>query len=283
MRFRIPLVLAAFLGWPLTQLPARAENKPAFTNIQDKVGYAIGTQIGRNLKKSNWEVNLDEIKAGIKDVLAGRELKLGEQEAQETIGAYQSQKYREISEKNIKDGETFLAENKKKPGIKTHAVTLPDGQTGELQYKVITEGAGEMPKPTDQVTVNYRGKVLNGEEYDSSFKRGHPSTFIVNTVVHGWSEALQLMKSGSKWEVYLPPSLAYGARSMPGITPNATLVVEVELLRVETPPPPKALTSDIIRVPSAEEMKAGAKIEVIKPEDLEKMTSGQTNHPKSKN
>jgi hypothetical protein len=155
---------------------------------------------------------------------------------------------------------------------------LQNGTTAELQYKVITEGTGAIPKSNDTVTVNYRGTLINGKEFDSSAKHGaQPSKFQVGRVVRGWTEALQMMKAGSKWEIYLPSTLAYEDRGAgPNIEPGSTLIFEMELLSAETPappPPPQPLTSDIIRVPSAEELKKGAKIEVIKPEDLEKLTN----------
>jgi FKBP-type peptidyl-prolyl cis-trans isomerase FklB len=153
-----------------------------------------------------------------------------------------------------------------------------------MQYKVITEGTGAMPKSNDTVTVNYRGTLVNGKEFDSSTKHGDkPAKFQVNRVVRGWTEALQMMKAGSKWEVYIPSALAYGDKGNPSIEPGSTLIFEVELLGadVPAPPPPPAqpLTSDIIRVPSAEELKKGAKIEVIKAEDLEKLTNSATKKP----
>ena len=145
-----------------------------------------------------------------------------------------------------------------------------------MQYKVITEGTGAIPKSNDTVTVNYRGTLINGKEFDSSAKLG-PAGQVPGQprVVRGWTEALQMMKAGSKWELYLPSTLAYGDHGYrPNIEPGATLIFEMELLGSEAPPPPpppaQPLTSDIIRVPSAEELKKGAKIEVIKPEDLEK-------------
>jgi hypothetical protein len=150
-----------------------------------------------------------------------------------------------------------------------------------MQYKVITEGTGAIPKSNDTVTVNYRGTLVNGKEFDSSAKRGQPAKFQVNRVVRGWTEALQMMKAGSKWEVYIPSALAYGDRGNPSIEPGSTLIFEVELVGADAPapPPPPAqpLTSDIIRVPSAEELKKGAKIEVIKAEDLEKLTNSAAN------
>jgi FKBP-type peptidyl-prolyl cis-trans isomerase FklB len=135
-------------------------------------------------------------------------LKLTDQQAAEAMRSYQmearakhEQVQRELSEKNKKEGAAFLAENKTKPGIKTHTVTLEDGTTAEMQYKVITEGTGATPKTNDTVTVNYRGTLINGKEFDSSAKRGQPAKFQVNRVVRGWTEALQMMKAGSKWEL----------------------------------------------------------------------------------
>jgi FKBP-type peptidyl-prolyl cis-trans isomerase FklB len=248
------------------------------TNLQDRVGYAVGLSIGGNLKRSNFDVNLDEMMSAIKDVLAGRELKMTEQQGMETIRSYQMQRQRELLEKNLKEGEAFLAENRQKAGVQTKEVTLPDGKTAELQYRILTEGTGETPKNSDTVSLNFRGKLLNGQEYDSSYKRGHPSTFVVERVIRGWSEALQMMKVGSKWELYLPASLAYGERGAPSVGPGSTIILETDLLSIDTPKP---VTSDIIRVPSAEEMKAGAKIEVIKPEDVEKLTAAESNAVKA--
>ena len=202
--------------------------------------------------------------------------------------AKREEERRKTAEKNKKEGEAFLAENKKKPGIKTLDVKLPDGTTAEMQYKVITEGTGAIPKSNDTVTVNYRGTLINGKEFDSSAKHGgQPAKFQVNRVVRGWTEALERMKAGSKWELYLPSSLAYGDQGYgPNIEPGATLIFEMELLGMEAPPPPpppaQPLTSDIIRVPSAEELKKGAKIEVIKPEDLEKLTNAAAQKPEKK-
>jgi FKBP-type peptidyl-prolyl cis-trans isomerase FklB len=204
--------------------------------------------------------------------------------------AYQQQARTQVADKNKKEGEAFLAENKKKEGVKTQAVTLQDGATAELQYKVITAGTGDIPKSNDTVTVNYRGTLVNGKEFDSSAKHGGPAKFQVNRVVRGWTEALQLMKTGSKWELYIPSALAYGDNgSGPMIEPGSTLVFEVELVGIEAPapPPPPAqpLTSDIIKVPSAEELKKGAKVEVIKAEDVEKhiKAAAATNKPAATN
>ena len=251
------------------------ESQPAFANTPDRVGYAIGMNIGSNLKRANFDVNLDQITQGIKDVVGGKEAKMTEQQAREAIMSYEQQRQKEVAEENMKAGAAFLEENKKKEGVKVLPVPLPDGATAELQYKIITNGTGEIPGSNDTVSVNYQGTLIDGKEFDSSARHaGRPAKFVVNRVIRGWTEALQMMPVGSKWELYVPASLAYGERPSPTIPAGSTLIFQVELLDIEKPKP---LTSDIIRVPSAEEMKAGAKIEVIKAEDAEKMAAAQTN------
>src|SRR6516162_9354566 len=187
--------------------------------------------------------------------------------------AKMQQKRLEQATANKTIGEAFLATNKSMPGIKTLSVTLPDGKTSELQYLVLTNGAGPKPAATDTVNVNYRGTLIDGTEFDSSFRRGQPATFSIGNVIRGWSEALQKMNVGSSWKVFIPADLAYGESGNRGIPPNSTLIFQMELMSIQPaappPPPPAPLTSDIIKVPSAEEMKKGAKIEVIKPEDVQ--------------
>jgi len=294
MKNGLRLALALGFSGILPQLAAAADDKPATTNapaapqlspaeMKQNMSYAIGMNIGNSMKRGGVELDVDAMTGAIQDVLAGRTLKLTDQQAQEAMRAYQTearakheQMQRETAEKNKKEGEKFLAENKKKPGVKTHTVKLEDGTAAEMQYKVIAEGTGAMPKTNDTVTVNYRGTLIDGKEFDSSAKRGQPAKFPVTRVVRGWTEALQMMKVGSKWELYLPSTLAYADRGGPGIEPGSTLIFEVELVGTDAPqppPPPQPLTSDIIRVPSAEELKKGAKIEVIKAEDLEKYTN----------
>jgi FKBP-type peptidyl-prolyl cis-trans isomerase FklB len=253
------------------------ESRPALTNMEDRVGYAIGMSIGNNLKRTKFDVNLDALMEGVRDVLADREPRMTEQQAQGAIMDYQKQKQHELVLQNLKEGEAFLAENKNKEGVKVQPVTLPDGTTAELQYKVITEGTGEIPKSNDTVSVNFRGTLINGTEFDSTAKRGgRPYKFVVDqaNITRGLSEALQIMKVGSKWQLVIPASLAYNERPLRAIPPGSTLIYELELLSIDRPKP---LTSDIIRVPSAEEMKAGAKVEVIKAEDAERMAAAQTN------
>jgi FKBP-type peptidyl-prolyl cis-trans isomerase len=181
-------------------------------------------------------------------------------------------------------GDAFLATNKTLPGIKTISVTMPDGKISEVQYLALTNGTGTIPTASDTVTVNYRGTLIDGTEFDSSYKRGQPAIFSVGNVIRGWAETLQKMNVGSSWKVFIPPELAYGEQGNRGIPPNSTLIFQVDLLGIQAaapPAPPAApLTSDIIKVPSAEEMKKGAKIEVIKPEDVQKLQQSQTNSGK---
>ncbi len=279
--------MAAWIGVAALQCTAFSEDKPAFKDEKEKASYGVGLTFGNQIKRAGFEVDVDVITAAMKDVLEGREPRLTDQQARETIMAYQQEAQKKTAEKNKKEGDEFLAANLKKDGIKTQTVTLPDGKTAEFQYKVITEGTGPSPKSNDVVSVNYRGTLINGKEFDSSAKRGQPAKFAVNRVIKGWTEALQLMKVGAKWEIFLPSTLAYGDnRSGAMIEPGSTLIFEVELLGIEPPQKPatasnpgQPLTSDIIRVPSAEELKKGAKIEVIKPEDAAKAASDASKAP----
>src|SRR2546430_1571627 len=285
MKLALRLIFAAGMGVALV-LPARAaDDKPAFKDDKDKASYAIGVNIGTGLKRSGMEVDVDTIANAMKDILAGKEPRLNDQQAREAIMSYQEAARKKLSDKNKQEGEAFLAGNKKKPGVKTQEVAMPDGTKAELQYKVITEGNGDLPKSNDVVTVNYRGTLINGQEFDSSAKHGRPMERQARQFMRGWTEALPMMKMGSKWELYIPSTLAYGDRgSPPTIDPGAALIFEVELVgtKAQQPPPPaQPLTSDIIRVPSAEELKKGAKIEVLKPEDVEKAARAATNPPAS--
>jgi FKBP-type peptidyl-prolyl cis-trans isomerase FklB len=300
------IVLVLGLMGLLPPLAWAAEDKPAAPGagappaapkdpkqLKENMSYAIGMSIGNNIKRGAVDLDLDVLTGALKDIAAGKEPKLTDQQAQEALQAYQQEsrtkreeERKKTAEKNKEEGQKFLAENKNKPGVKTIDVTLPDGTKAEMEYKVITEGSGAIPKSNDTVSVNYKGTLTNGKEFDSSAKRGQPAKFQVNRVVKGWTEALERMKVGSKWELYIPSSLAYGDfGSGPVIEPGSTLVFEVELLGIEAPqapPTPQPLTSDIIKVPSAEELKKGAKIEVLKPEDVEKELKAATNKPAKK-
>jgi len=207
---------------------------------KDKQSYAIGINVGKglsqNLKQTGLDIDPAILTRAIKDVLSGATQSMTDQEAQETLKTMQGDlrkaqegKAKQLAETNKKEGDEFLATNKTKEGV----VALPDG----LQYKILQEGTGPKPAATDSVTVNYRGTLLNGTEFDSSYKRGQPATFNVGQIIKGWTEALQLMPVGSKWQIFIPGDLAYGLRGAGReIGPNATLVFEVELLSIQPKP-----------------------------------------------
>jgi FKBP-type peptidyl-prolyl cis-trans isomerase FklB len=225
------------LGIALAALtvPVLAEDRPALKDTKDKVSYGIGLDIGSTFKKQKIDLSTDALSAGIRDGLSGNKPALSEQEIQQVMTKFsgetmekRNKEMQELGTKNAAEGEKFLAENKNKPDVKT--------TTSGLQYKVLKEGNGTPPKENDTVVVNYRGTLIDGTEFDSSYKRGQPATFPVNRVIKGWTEALQLMKPGSKYELVIPPNLAYGERGATGdIGPNATLKFEVELLSVKPP------------------------------------------------
>jgi FKBP-type peptidyl-prolyl cis-trans isomerase len=206
-----------------------AEEKMVLKNQKDKMSYIIGMDIGNNLKKQSIDVDPNILSKGIKDALASGKPLLTEQEISETMAAFQKEmmaKQEQVAKKNKAEGDAFLSENKKKEGVKT----LPSG----LQYKVIKTGTGKKPKSTDTVTTHYRGTLINGTEFDSSYKRGQTVSFPVSGVVPGWTEALQLMEEGAKWQLFIPSNLAYGERGAGGlIGPNATLIFEIELISIQ--------------------------------------------------
>ena len=257
-----------------------AENTNQLSDEKSRVSYAIGMMLGHNWQQQGLEVDPEIAARAIKDVQSGGATLLTQAEMQDTLTAFQKefkvkqQKMQaELAVTNKAAGAAFLATNKNNLGVNA----LPDG----LQYIVITNGTGAMPAASDVVTVNYRGTLIDGTEFDSSYKRGQPAQFPVGGVIHGWTEALQKMNVGSKWKLFIPSELAYGENGQRGIPPNSVLIFEVELLAAQAQPQPPAavnaqpLTSDIIKVPSAEEMKKGAKIEYIKPEDAQKIQQQQ--------
>ena len=226
--------LVIIMCMALAASPVFAAEKSELKTQKDKVSYAIGLDIGTGLKKNEVDVDADILAKAIKDTLAGKKPLMTEEEVKTTmtefqkdLQAKQQERTKAQSEKNKKEGEDFLAKNKSKEGVKT----LPSG----LQYKVITEGKGKTPKATDTVTVQYRGTLIDGTEFDSSYKRGQPATFPVGGVIKGWTEALQLMKEGSKWQLFIPSDLAYGPNGTQGgpIGPNAVLIFEVELVSIK--------------------------------------------------
>ena len=229
----VRLLLSALLGIGLLVSLAQAEDQAALKDPKDRLSYSIGADIGQRLKSQSIDVDPDILTKGIKDIYVGGKPLLTDQEVRETLATFQKEmiaKQQErakiLGEKNKKEGEAFLEENKKKEGVKT----LASG----VQYKVITEGTGKTPKLTDTVTVNYKGTLIDGTEFDSSYKKGQPVTFPVNKVIPGWTEALQLMKEGAKWQIVIPTDLAYkGTGAGNVIGPNATLIFEVELISVK--------------------------------------------------
>lgn len=270
-KFVITTLLIAGLG----SLAPAADTKSPFADEKAKVSYSLGMMLGSSWKQQGLDLNLDEVNKAIKTCMAGETTLLTKEEAQQTLTQFQQEFRVRQKEKNKTDGEAFLAKNKNNPDVKTFTATSADGKSGEVQYLVITNGSGPIPGPTDMVSVNYRGTFIDGNEFDSSYKRGQPTEFPVGGVIAGWTAALQKMPVGSHWKLFIPSDLAYGEMGNRGIPPNSTLIFEVELLAIKAPTPPPApaapLTSDIIKVPSAEEMKKGAKIETIKAEDAAKI------------
>lgn len=218
----------------LCGLPAAAqEQSQAFANPKDKTSYAIGADIGNSFKRQGLDLNPEFVIKGLRDALGTGPALLTDKEIKDAIMAFRTELQAKMQEalkvqgeKNQKEGTTFLAENKKKEGV----VTLPSG----LQYKVITAGTGPKPTANDSVKCHYRGSFLDGKEFDSSYSRNQPAVFPVRGVIAGWTEALQLMPVGSKWQLVIPYELAYGAGgNPPRIAPYATLVFEIELLSIE--------------------------------------------------
>lgn len=220
-----------------TKTPARKPATGSSTTLalktpKAKGSYALGMSIGMGLRKQSVDVDPAIVARGLKDAMAGGKTQLTEdqmkaalQQLQSDVHKQQEAKAQAASAVNKKKGEEFLAENKAKEGVKT----LPDG----LQYKILKEGTGPKPTASDAVTVNYRGTLIDGKEFDSSYKRGQPATFPVGGVIKGWTEALQLMPVGSKWELFIPSDLAYGDRGAGAdIGPGDTLIFEVELISI---------------------------------------------------
>jgi FKBP-type peptidyl-prolyl cis-trans isomerase FklB len=217
-----------------TPKPGTAAKTPfTLKTDKDKQSYAIGLNIGKTMHKDGVVVNTAVLARGIRDAMAGGKVLMTDDEIKATLTALSVELKKKATEKseaeattNKAAGETFLAANKAKDGV----VTLPSG----LQYKIIKQGDGPKPTATDSVVCNYRGTLLDGTEFDSSYKRGQPATFPVGQVIKGWTEALQLMPVGSKWQLFVPADLAYGARGAgQQIEPNSTLVFEVELLSIQ--------------------------------------------------
>ena len=232
------LILAVLLiVFPLLsgcgQQAEKSERKAELKTFDEKVGYVLGLDIGRSLKETGTNIDLATFYQGIEDSLNEKAQVMGDDEIETTKREFSKKiqqdyekKMKTIAVKNLEEGKAFFADNKDKEGV----VTTESG----LQYTVLVKGDGPMPKATDMVKVHYSGKLLDGKEFDSSYKRDEPAKFRVNGVINGWTEALQLMPVGSKYKLFIPADLAYGEREVgPDIGPNSTLVFEVELLGIE--------------------------------------------------
>jgi FKBP-type peptidyl-prolyl cis-trans isomerase FklB len=210
-----------------------ATPNPNFKSDKERQSYAVGMNIGESIHRQPVELDVNLLVQGLKDSIAGSKTLLTDEEAKaalselgQQVKTKQEDKAKQAAESSKKEGETFLAANKTKPGV----VTTPSG----LQYKILQPGTGPKPTATDKVVCNYKGTLINGTEFDSSYKRGQPATFPVGQVIKGWTEALQLMPVGSKWQLFVPADLAYGDRGAGNdIPPGTTLIFEVELLSIE--------------------------------------------------
>ena len=204
-------------------------NEISLQTDDQKLSYAIGQQIGHGLKQQGLSIDTDIVSASIQDVMGGQKSRLSDEEIQTVLISTQKKMMQKMSEKGVANkekGEKFLAENKGKKGV--HVTN------SGLQYEVLAEGKGASPKPTSTVKVHYKGTLIDGTEFDSSYKRNEPAEFPVNGVIRGWTEALQLMKPGSKFKLYIPSELAYGERDQADIPANSVLIFEVELLSVKS-------------------------------------------------
>jgi FKBP-type peptidyl-prolyl cis-trans isomerase len=192
---------------------------------KDKESYAIGMNIGKSIHRDGVDVDPNILLRGMKDAIAGGKTVLSDEEAKTVMTNLQAKKAQQAGDANKKAGDAFLAANKTKDGV----VTLPSG----LQYKILTQGTGPKPSATDTVVCNYKGTLLDNSEFDSSYSRNQPLTIPVSGVIKGWTEALQLMPVGSKWQLFIPSDLAYGPQAKGPIGPNSTLIFEVELLSIQ--------------------------------------------------
>jgi FKBP-type peptidyl-prolyl cis-trans isomerase FklB len=216
----------------LAATAAATQDAPALTTPKEKHSYALGVNIGTGLGKQGLDVDPALVAKGLQDALAGKKTLLTQDEVQAQLAELQAEmqkKQMALAESNKQAGDAFLAANKAKEGV----VTLPSG----LQYKVLKAGDGKKPAAEDTVVCHYRGTLIDGTEFDSSYSRNEPLTIPVNRIIKGWSEALQLMPVGSKWQLFIPANLGYGERGTPGpIGPNAALIFEVELLSIKEKP-----------------------------------------------
>jgi len=226
-------ILLISLGLALA--PTAFADKTNLNTIEQKASYTLGADIAKNFRNQGLEIDVNAFSLGLEDALQNRSLKLSEEEMMSAINAIKQRMQKQQLEKqqstartNLEEGKAFLAENTKKEGV----ITLDSG----VQYKVLTEGKGDSPTPEDTITAHYRGTLLDGTEFDSSFKRDTPLTLQMGSVIKGWGEVLKLMKPGAKWEVYIPSDMAYGERGAgDAIGPNQALIFTIELIKFESP------------------------------------------------
>ena len=227
----VMIILTYLVGCAPEEASSAAELK--LDTSKNRISYTIGVNIGQDFKAQDMDVDPDVLLMGLKDVLAGKELQLTDEEMVQEVQNFQQEmqakmvaEMEEQATRNKAEGESFLAENAKQEGV----VVTESG----LQYKILEPGEGDAPGPADLATVHYRGTLIDGTQFDSSYDRGQPATFPVGGVIPGWTEALQLMKPGAKWQLFIPAELAYGDRGAgQDIGPNATLLFDVELISVE--------------------------------------------------
>jgi FKBP-type peptidyl-prolyl cis-trans isomerase FklB len=232
LRFFVVMVMLAYLAGCAPE-EASSASELKLDTPKNRISYTIGVNIGQDFKTQNMDVDPDVLLMGLKDTLSGKELQLTEEEMVQEIQNFQQEmqarmvaEMEEQATRNKAEGEAFLVENAKQEGV----VVTESG----LQYKVLEPGEGDMPGPADVATVHYRGTLIDGTQFDSSYDRGQPATFPVGGVIPGWTEALQLMQPGAKWQLFIPAELAYGERGAgQDIGPNATLLFDVELISVE--------------------------------------------------
>ena len=217
-----------YLVWLCGAVLASAEAADPQTE-QEKLSYALGAFFGQTVSRQNMELDIPAFLQAVEDILSGAETRLGGEEMRQILSDYQTREQQQraaAANRNEQDGLRYLEDNKRKEGVKT----LPSG----LQYKIIKAGAGEKPGPESQVVVHYRGTLIDGTEFDSSYARGEPVAFGVDQVIKGWQEALQLMPAGSSWQIVVPSELAYGERGAGGVIgPHATLLFDIELLEIK--------------------------------------------------
>ncbi len=224
------------LGVGLMATQVSAQETAVFKTPKEKESYGLGVMVARNIKRQGIEPDLDLLVKGMRDTLSGQKLLLSEDDLRTSMKAFQDELAQKqaaaakvVAEANKKAGAAFLAENQKKEGV----VTLPSG----LQYKILKAGEGKKPTDDDTVECQFRATLIDGTEFDSSQRAGKPVTFALKGAVAGWKEALKLMPEGSKWQIFVPPQLAYGERSVGGIGPNSTLIFEVELVSIRDKTP----------------------------------------------